>query len=212
MRKNLFFIGFISLIVLVFIWIFYPCELKFGYTFFDDFYVSNKYLCYEKRALEGDYESCLHTIKPDECLYGLSIENKELICDQVSVDEVSNRCIKLLFDYYRPIKDIFQFKGIERIKREEKFNLQEGDKFPHSEFDEVSNVEVKEGRLKQPGYVSGPTDLYINRWEEFSCSEDDGDYKIISGIGANQEGRGYIIIKSCDYTPDGIIVELIHIE
>lgn len=106
------------------------CELAIGETWFDDYAVSNKTLCYEERAYKlNDLEACFKLSNTGECVQRVSLNLNEYFCDKVKDTKQRQICERdLMYDWKKNNK-FHDLKGIEKHRISKSVQLKNGDVF-----------------------------------------------------------------------------------
>jgi len=171
------------------------CELSIGSKSFDDYFQSNRSLCYSGKAAKGDFLACYQTHNPSECLVSVSLNTKTILCDKLD-QSLQDKCLKQLFDYYS--ERAINFERVQEVSKSEVIKLENKERFDLITDEVVVNVNgslMKENRRCISS--GGKLNCTVEGYSLFSCTQNGLPIKL-TGKGANHKlGEPIMFINSC---------------
>lgn len=179
------------------------CELSFGSKFFDDYYESNRSICYSNKALKGDVLACYQTHNPSECLVSASLNSNTILCDRLDIN-LKDKCLKQLFDYYS--ERAVTFDRANEIAKTEVMLLGINERFELIGDEIVKNIDGKLMKENRRCIGSGgKLNCTIEGYSPFPCTENGTPVKL-TGKGANHKlGEPILFINGCQTLPDNTL-------
>lgn len=176
------------------------CELSVGSKRFDDFFQTNRSLCYGGKASKGDFLACYQTHNPSECLVSASLNTKTFLCNKLD-KQIQDKCYKQLFDYYS--ERALNFNNIDEIYNSEVITIKNEEKLNLITDKTVLNVNGKlMNENKRCISSGGNLNCTIESYTPFECTNNGMPLKL-TGKGANHKlGEPILFINKCEALPN----------